>query len=100
MRAPVGRRRPDAAPARTRQRNVTGALKNAQRLDAACALQPPAPVAQIEGITDTVSEASQARHTLRTRTVDDIVKPGQISPQATPDLILNLHAAHRSPAGS
>ena len=58
------------------ERNMTGAVEHAQRLGAACALQPPAPVAQMECITDVIGDLPQARDPLRCRTVQHIVKSG------------------------
>ena len=79
---------------------MPGCLEHAQRFAAACALQPPTPVAQIEDITDVIGELPQARDALRCRTIDHIVKSGKIGPQAASDLILSLHAAHGSAVAS
>ena len=87
---------PGAVMSRRRQRDVSLCLQHAQRLAAACALPPTAAVAQMERLTDPVGDLPEAGDTLRCRAVEHTAKSGKIGPQAAPDLILNLHAAHRS----
>ena len=50
---------PGAVASHRGQRNVPGALEHAQRLGAACALQPPAPVAQMECLTHVIGELAR-----------------------------------------
>ena len=88
-----------AAPWR-RQRDFACGLEVGQRLAAARALAPSAPIAQVERFTDAIGHLPEASDTLRRGCVEHIVKSGKIAPQAVPDLILNLHGGHGSEVAS
>ena len=88
-----------AAPWR-RQRDIARGLEVGQRLAAARALAPPAPIVQVERFTDTLGHPPEASDTLRRGGVEHVAKSGEIAPQAVPDLILNLHGGHGSAVAS
>ena len=89
---------PGAVHSERRQCDVAPCLQHAQRLAAACALPAAAAVAQIQRLTDPVGDLPEARDTLRCRVVEHTANSAKIGPQAAPDLILHLHAAHGSVA--
>ena len=91
---------PGAVMSGRRQRDVAPCLEHAQRLAAACALPPAAAVAQTECITDAIGELSEAGDALMSRAVEHTANSGKIGPQAAPDLILHLHAAHGNAVAS
>ena len=86
---------PGAPALRQGQRDMALRLQLAQGLSAACALPPAAGITQIERITDAIGDPPEGAHALRSCTVQHVVKSGKISPQAAPDLILNLHCHAR-----
>ena len=88
------------APLWRRQRDVARGLEVGQRLAAARALAPSAPIAQVERFTDAIGYRPEASDTLRRGCVEHVVKSGKIAPQAVPDLILNLHGGHGSEVAS
>ena len=53
-------------------------------------------VAQIECVTDAIGDLPEARDALRNRPVQHFARSDKIDPEAAPDLIRNLHAAHRN----
>ena len=79
-----------------RQRNVARRLEVGQRRRAARALPPAAAIAEIERFTDAVGDLPEPVNALRCRPVQHLAQPGEVAPQAAPDLTLNLHACHRS----
>ena len=83
-----------------RQRDFACGLEVGQRLAAARALAPPAPIAQIERFTDTIGHLLEASDTLRRGCVEHVAQLGKIAPQAVSDLILNLHGGHGSEVAS
>ena len=87
---------PGALSSGRRQHDLALCLEHVQRLAAACALPPPAPVAQVERLTDPVGDLPKARQPFTAHAVEHTAKSGKIGPQAAPDLILNLHGAHGS----
>ena len=83
-----------------RQRDVACRLEVGQRRAAARALPPAASIAEIERFTDTIGDLPEAANALRYRAVQHIAQSGEVAPQAVPNLILNLHARHRSEVAS
>ena len=83
-----------------RQRDVACRLEVGQRRAAARALPPAASIAEIERFTDTIGDLPEASNALRYRAVQHIAQSGEVAPQAVPNLILNLHARHRSEVAS
>ncbi len=75
-------------------------LEVGQRRAAARALPPAASIAEIERFTDTIGDLPEAANALRYRAVQHIAQSGEVAPQAVPNLILNLHARHRSEVAS
>ena len=83
-----------------RQRDVARRLEVGQRRRAVRALPPAAPIAEIERFTDAIHDLPEAINALRYGLVQHLPQPGEVAPQAAPDLILNLHAGHRSEVAS
>jgi hypothetical protein len=79
---------------------VAGRLEVGQRRAAARALPPAAAIAKIERLTDAIGNLPDAVNALRYRPVQHRSHSGEVAPQAAPDLILNLHARHRSEVAS
>lgn len=71
-----------------------------QRRAATRALQPAAPITQIERFTDVVGDLPETVNTLRDRPVHHVAQSGEVAPQAAPNLILHLHAGYRSEVAS
>ena len=83
-----------------RQRDVARRLEVGQRRAAARALPPAAAIAEIERFTDAIGNLPEAVNALQYRPVQHRSQSGEVAPQAAPDLILNLHARHRSEVAS
>ena len=75
-------------------------LEVGQRRRAARTLPPAAAIAEIERFTDAIRDLPEALNALRYGLVQHLAQPGEVAPQAAPDLILNLHAGHRSEVAS
>ena len=82
------------------QRDFAHGLEVGQRLAAARALAPSAPIAQVERFTDAIGHLPEASDTLRRGCVEHVAQLGKIAPQAVSDLILNLHGGHGSEVAS
>ena len=75
-------------------------LEVGQRRRAARALPPAASIAEIERFTDAIRDLPEALDALRYGLVQHLAQPGEVAPQTAPNLILNLHAGHRSEVAS
>ncbi len=71
-----------------------------QRRAAARALPPAAAIAKIERFTDPIGNLPEAVNALRYRPLQHLAQSREVAPQAAPNLILNLHAGHRSEVAS
>ena len=83
-----------------RQRDVARRLEVGQRRRAARALPPAASIAEIERFTDAIRDLPEALDALRYGLVQHLAQSGEVAPQTAPNLILNLHAGHRSEVAS
>ena len=83
-----------------RQRDVACRFEVGQRRAAARALPPAAAIAKIERFTDPIGNLPEAVNALRYRPLQHLAQSREVAPQAAPNLILNLHAGHRSEVAS
>ena len=79
---------------------MAGSLQVGQRRTATRALQPAAPITEIERFTDVVGDLPEIVNALRDRPVHHLAQSGKVAPQAAPDLVLHLHASYSSEAAS
>ena len=57
-------------------------------------------IGEIERFTNAIGDLPEAANALRDRPVQYVAQSGEVTPQAAPDLILNLHAGHGSEVAS
>jgi len=79
---------------------VAGRLQVGQRRAATRALQPAAPITEIERFTAVVGDLPETVNALRDRPVHHVAPSGEVAPQAAPDLILHPHAGYGSEVAS